>query len=91
MSHAAWLVTYPLAGWLGSAFSLPVAAYRLAAVGAVAMVAVIRLWPAEDPVEVAHDHPDLAPDHPHLSEHAEGHQHALVTDGLHQRWPSRRA
>lgn len=33
MSHAAWLLTYPLAGWLGSAFSLPVAAFGLAGVG----------------------------------------------------------
>ena len=91
MSHAAWLVTYPLAGWLGSAFSLPVAAYGLAALGAVAMVAVIRLWPAEDPVEVTHDHPDLPAGHPHLSEHAKVHRHALVIDGLHHRWPAKRA
>ena len=90
MSHAAWLVTYPLAGWLGSAFSLTVAAYSLAVLGAAAMVAVIWLWPAEDPVEVTHDHPDLPADHPHLSEHAEGHRHALVIDGLHHRWPVRR-
>ena len=91
MSHAAWLVTYPLAGWLGSAFSLTVAAYGLAALGAATMVAVIRLWPADDPVEVTHDHPDLPAGHPHLSEHAENHRHALVIDGLHQRWPARRA
>ena len=91
MSHAAWLVTYPLAGWLGSAFSLTVAAYGLAALGAAAMVAVIRLWPADDPVEVTHDHPDLPAGHPHLSEHAENHRHALVIDGLHHRWPVRRA
>ena len=90
MSHAAWLVTYPLAGWLGSAFSLTVAAYGLAVLGAAAMVAVIRLWPAEDPVEVTHDHPDLPAGHPHLSKHAENHRHALVIDRLHQRWPAKR-
>ena len=87
LSHAAWLVTYPLAGWLGSSFSLAFAALGLAGVGAVAMFAVIRLWPAHDPVEVAHDHPDLAPDHPHLCAHMDGHRHALVIDGLHRRWP----
>lgn len=90
LSHAAWLVTYPLAGWLGSAFSLPVAAFGLAAVGAIAMVAVLRLWPAQDPVEVAHDHPELPPDHPHLQDHAP-HHHALVIDELHRHWPARRA
>jgi MFS family permease len=88
LSHAAWLVTYPLAGWLGSAFSMAAAALGLAGVGAVAMVAVIRLWPAQDPIEVAHAHPDLPPDHPHLSDHADGHRHALVIDGLHRHWPS---
>jgi MFS family permease len=90
LSHAAWLATYPLAGWLGSTFSMATAALGLAAVGAVAMVAVIRLWPAQDPIEVAHAHPDLPLDHPHLSEHVRGHRHALVIDGLHRRWPSRR-
>lgn len=89
LSHAAWLVTYPLAGWLGSSYGLPQAAVGLAALGAVAMVAVIRLWPATDPVEIPHSHPDLPPDHPHLREHAGAeHRHALMIDDLHRRWPS---
>ncbi len=88
LSHAAWLVTYPLAGWLGSAFGMPQAALGLAAVGAVAMVAVIRLWHATDPVDVPHAHPDLPSDHPHLREHAGAeHRHALMIDDLHRRWP----
>ena len=88
LSHAAWLVTYPLAGWLGSTYGLPQAALGLAALGAVAMVAVIRLWPATDPVEVPHSHPDLSPDHPHLREHPGAeHHHALMIDDLHRRWP----
>ena len=88
LSHAAWLVTYPLAGWLGSAFGLAQAALGLAALGTVAMVAVIRLWPATDPAEVRHAHPDLAADHPHLQGHAGAeHRHALMIDDLHRRWP----
>ncbi len=87
LSHACWLVTYPLAGWLGVAFGLPAAALGLALIGAVAMIAVVRLWPMLDPVEVAHDHPDLPRDHPHLLDHARAHRHALVIDGLHRRWP----
>jgi hypothetical protein len=67
------------------------AALGLAALGTVAMIAVIRLWPAHDPVEVAHDHPDLPPDHPHMRDHAAGNRHALVIDGLHRQWPPRRA
>lgn len=91
LSHAAWLVTYPLAGWLGSVFSMTAAAWTLAAVGAAALVAVIRLWPVQDPIEVLHDHPDLPAEHPHLHDHADGHRHALVIDELHRRWPSRHA
>ncbi|MBL9047559.1 MAG: hypothetical protein JNK34_09675 [Tabrizicola sp.] len=47
----------------------------------------MHLWPAIDPDEVAHDHPDLPPDHPHLAEHRGRHAHALVIDQLHRRWP----
>ena len=88
LSHAAWLITYPLAGWLGSTYGLPQAALGLAAVGSLAMAAVIRLWPATDPVDLLHAHPDLPPDHPHLHEHAGAeHRHALMIDDLHRRWP----
>jgi MFS family permease len=92
LSHACWLITYPLAGWLGSAFGLAQAALGLAAVGAAAMVAVFRLWPAVDPVELVHDHADLPPDHPHLREGHDGaHQHAVMIDPLHPQWPRRMA
>ena len=88
LSHAAWLVTYPLAGWLGSAFGLAPAALGLAALGAVALVAVIRLWPAADPVELDHAHPDLPSDHPHRRDHqGPHHRHPVVIDDLHRRWP----
>jgi predicted MFS family arabinose efflux permease len=45
LSHACWLVTYPVAGWLGSV-SLPLAALVLAAVAAAATLAAVALWPA---------------------------------------------
>ncbi|MGQ0563863.1 MAG: MFS transporter [Gemmobacter sp.] len=89
LSHAAWLVTYPLAGWAGAAFGLPAAALLLVALGGVSLVAVIRLWPADDPDTLAHDHPDLPADHPHLAEHGAGHAHPVVIDPLHLRWPGR--
>jgi MFS family permease len=92
LSHACWLITYPLAGWLGSAFGLAQAALGLAAVGIVAMVAVLRLWPAHDPAELEHDHADLAPDHPHLHQGHDGtHRHPVMIDPLHPHWPRRTA
>ncbi|NBZ86491.1 MFS transporter [Stagnihabitans tardus] len=87
LSHAAWLVTYPLAGWLGSAWGLPQAALALAALGAAAWGLGLALWPGHDPDALPHAHPDLAPDHPHLAEHAAPHVHDFVIDRLHPRWP----
>lgn len=87
LSHACWLVTYPLAGWIGAGAGLSAAALSLAVIGALVLAAVLRLWPAHDPETLAHDHPDLPPDHPHLHEHGSVHAHALVIDELHRRWP----
>lgn len=89
LSHAAWLVTYPLAGWIGSAYGLSAAAVTLSTVGAVALVAVMVLWPSQDPQDLAHDHADLPPDHPHLQDHAaHDHRHPFQIDDLHRHWPS---
>lgn len=54
LSHLAWLVTYPIAGWLGTAAG-PVPAWSLLAVLAVAgTVAAPLLWPRGDgPTEPA--------------------------------------
>lgn len=89
LSHACWLVTYPLAGWIGAGAGagLTTAALVLAGVGAIGLVAVLRIWPAQDASELAHDHPDLPPDHPHLADHGSHHAHAFVIDDLHRRWP----
>ena len=90
LSHACWLVTYPLAGWLGALAGLSTVALVLAAVGAVALALTLRLWPARDPETLAHDHPELPPGHPHLTAHGHegGHRHRFVVDALHHRWPN---
>ena len=80
-------MTYPLAGWVGAGAGLTAAALVLAAVGAAGLVAVLRLWPAEDASDLTHDHPDLPPNHPHLAEHGARHSHSFVIDDLHRRWP----
>lgn len=48
LSHACWLVTYPLAGWLGW-LGLGPAAVLLAGLSAAATVATAVLWPREAP------------------------------------------
>ena len=47
LSHACWLLTYPLAGGLGAALGLSAAAAVLATVATCALVAATTLWPAE--------------------------------------------
>lgn len=86
-SHACWLVAYPLAGWLGASAGMGATALVLAALGLIALIAGLRLWPSADPEALAHDHPDLPPDHPHLAGHPGRHSHAFVIDPLHRRWP----
>lgn len=87
LSHACWLVSYPLAGWVGAEAGLSAAALVLAAAGAAGLVAVLRIWPAREDIAPAHDHPDLPADHPHLAGHGARHAHPYVIDDLHRRWP----
>ena len=87
-SHACWLVTYPLAGWLGAWAGLSAASLALAVLGALALALVWRLWPASDPAVLAHDHADLPPDHPHLQGTGPSHAHDFVIDPLHRHWPA---
>lgn len=56
LSHACWLVTYPLAGWIGAGFSLNAAALALAGLGLASLALTLRLWPAIDPSQVPHSH-----------------------------------
>ncbi|MEO1277220.1 MAG: MFS transporter, partial [Pseudomonadota bacterium] len=49
LSHACWLVAYPLAGWGGAALGLAPAAMILAVLGAIGLAAAVFLWPKGDP------------------------------------------
>ncbi|MCX6474182.1 MFS transporter [Rhodococcus sp. (in: high G+C Gram-positive bacteria)] len=59
LSHLAWLVTYPIAGWVGSSAGFAVTWSILAALAAVGAVAGFALWPretvAELPVQAAYE------------------------------------
>jgi H+ antiporter protein len=91
LSHAAWLITYPLAGWLGAAIGLPLTATILAIIAGLGLICAVWLWRASDEVEVEHSHNDLAESDPHLMEghhrHGHRHSHAFMIDRLHPEWP----
>jgi MFS family permease len=94
LSHACWLVTYPLAGWAGAAFGLPATSVILALIAGSAVATAAWLWPVGDPEIVEHSHEGLPASHPHWNEGvADGrnrHAHAYVIDDLHSAWPHAR-
>ena len=91
LSHACWLLTYPIAGWAGEAFGLPVAMALLGTIALAGFVTALLVWPSEDPKELLHEHPDLPPEHSHFRKHhGEGHhhKHVFVIDDEHRAWPT---
>lgn len=64
LSHAGWLITYPLAGWLGANLGMSVAFLVLAAGAAAGAFAAMALWPANDPEIIEHDHEEIEHSHP---------------------------
>lgn len=91
LSHACWLIAYPLAGQVGAGWGQQSAFAVLAGLAWLGTIAALRLWPAGDPQTIAHAHDDLAMDHPHLIAHGSSkkHQHEFVIDDLHEAWPTR--
>ncbi|MFF5928099.1 MFS transporter [Streptomyces hydrogenans] len=91
LSHACWLLTYPLAGWLASRVDPAASAAALATVALAATVAATRLWPRRDPEELEHAHPELPAGHPHTAAGTgpgHRHVHAFRIDALHRHWPT---
>jgi MFS family permease len=91
LSHACWLLAYPLAGWLGAGAGIGAALWAVAALAALGTIAAQRVWPRDDPETLPHQHHDLPSEHPHLAQYgsADMHRHAFVIDELHGDWPAR--
>ena len=88
LSHACWLITYPLAGWLGTILPLPMLAGLFGIMTFVPVALASRIWAAGDPSILAHTHDNLPADHDHLVKHGQHHIHTVVIDDLHPRWPT---
>lgn len=87
LSHLCWLLTYPLAGWLGRSVGIAPTALVLATLTLSGVVLAFYFWPVAEADLIPHDHPELPPDHPHLRGQPSVHAHAYVLDDLHPRWP----
>jgi MFS family permease len=85
LSHGCWLLTYPLAGWLGATAGLDWTTLALGAIALAAALLAVRLWPTPP---ATHVHSDLPLGHPHLADALRvptgwRHSHGRLTDGLH--------
>ena len=92
LSHACWLVTYPLAGWVAKLVSLQAALGLLGGLAFLAALVGRGLWPAAQSECIPHEHPDLPADHPHRLAHdgPNGHSHVFIIDDEHPTWPQGR-
>lgn len=94
LSHACWLVTYLLAGWLGAPKTgMAVAFLVLGGMTTLGAILATMLWPSQDPEIVEHLHEDLPSDHPHVRDAIRTrsglkHAHAFVIDDVHREWLS---
>ncbi|WP_018952456.1 MFS transporter [Thioalkalivibrio sulfidiphilus] len=85
LSHLCWLITYPLAGVLGTQIGMAATFGTLALLAGVSVTLAVTLWPSVEEVPVAHGHPELPADHPHLREHGRylGHRHPPMPGEAH--------
>lgn len=90
LSHACWLLTYPLAGWLGNAAGMETSILILGLLAFAGATVSRFVWREEERV-IAHEHPELPADHPHFAAHpatGKRHRHAFVIDDEHRVWPT---
>ncbi|WP_084487065.1 MFS transporter [Nocardia sienata] len=94
LSHLAWLLTYPIAGWLATAVGFTTTWVVLAALGSAGMVGALRMWPRHDPEVLTHLHkvgtidPARLADAVLVGDGYYRHTHAYVIDEEHPRWPT---
>ena len=103
LSHVCWLITYPIAGWAGEVFGLPVTMIILAVLALAGAIGGVMLWPSANSNELLHEHNDLRSDHPHFQKfhnNVQGdanqenrgdklrHRHDFVIDDEHRVWPT---
>lgn len=78
LSHACWLVMYPVAGWGGALIGLPAIAVLLAVSVVVVVILAARVWPTGDPEVLEHEHDEIEHDHSHGTS---AHHRAHAIDG----------
>ena len=92
LSHACWLVFYPLAGWIGAVWGMSVTFVMLALAAMAGTALAISMWPAHDPEVIEHEHVEQETSPPHgpagiRAGNGIRHAHAFCIDDQHRHWP----
>ena len=96
LSHACWLITYPLTGWAGARLGLSPTFFILSVIAGMALLACSIVWRREHSDQLLHNHNDLSVWHPHFIQYPAVdrsnrlnrlHRHHYVIDHLHRVWP----
>ncbi|WP_020667819.1 MFS transporter [Amycolatopsis nigrescens] len=94
LSHACWLLAYPVAGWLSTEAGFTTTWSVLAVLALTGATSTVRSWPRLDPELVEHIHHHPATDPAHLTDAEQirpdrwRHTHSYVIDDNHPRWPA---
>jgi MFS family permease len=83
LSHACWLVFYPVAGQLGTRLGVETTAVWLA--GGIGLFTLLAawLWPSKDAAVLAHEHPAVVHTHTHTHDEHHAHEHVGDVDEEH--------
>lgn len=83
-SHLCWLLTYPLAGFVGNHLGLPMTFGLMAVISFIAIVLGKYYWTPKGSLQ-QHSHPDLPENHPHILAHTVNgvHQHVYNNDDVY--------
>lgn len=93
LSHLAWLLTYPIAGWLTTTAGFTATWVTLAVFAAAGITVALRMWPRHDPAQLTHLHeigtidPARLIDADRVDARHYRHTHPYVIDPDHPRWP----
>ncbi|MGI5220992.1 MFS transporter [Nocardia sp. CA-290969] len=93
LSHLAWLLTYPLTGWLSTVAGFTATWAMLAVLAGAGITVALRMWPRNDPAELTHLHEVGTIDAARLGaavrvdERHFQHTHVFIIDAEHPQWP----
>lgn len=82
LSHSCWLLTYPLAGWIGAEFSIQASFIALSLVAVTSLLVAVIIWrPEHEIASQLHGHIDPETNQQRF------HEHNFVIDDEHTSWP----